>query len=62
MTSHEGTAWRKSSHSSPDGSNCVEVACAGEMYAVRDSKDRDAAPLIFSRDQWRAFVTGLKDE
>ncbi len=52
-------AWRKSSHSG--GSNCVEVAIDGPTVLVRDSKDPDGAVLRFAGDQWRAFVTSVKD-
>ena len=54
----EAVRWRRSSRC---GSNaCVEV---GEMDAeilVRDSKDPEAAPLRFTRDEWAAFVAGVK--
>lgn len=41
-------AWRKSSRStaSGDNGNCVEIAFAGSVVAVRDSKS-PAAALVF---------------
>ncbi|WP_433232584.1 DUF397 domain-containing protein [Actinomadura formosensis] len=33
--------WRKSSHSSSQGDECVELANLGTVVAVRDSKDPD---------------------
>lgn len=42
-----GLSWRKSSRSTAtgDNGNCVEVALAGPVVAVRDSKNPDAAAL-----------------
>jgi len=51
--------WRKSSYSGNTG-NCVEVADLSDRVAVRDSKDLDGPKLIFTRDQWRAFLEGIK--
>jgi hypothetical protein len=53
-------AWRKSSRSSPSGDNCVEVAFAADAVAVRDTKDRQAAMLLFTGDEWKAFIEGVK--
>ena len=41
--------WCKSSHSSASGdnANCVEVAFAGPMVVVRDSKNPSAGTLTF---------------
>ncbi|WP_093264293.1 DUF397 domain-containing protein [Saccharopolyspora shandongensis] len=52
--------WRKSSYSGQSGS-CVEVALVPEVVAVRDTKDRDGAVLMFPRRQWAAFLSGLRD-
>jgi hypothetical protein len=50
--------WRKSSHSSSNGGNCVEVADnLLDVVAVRDSKDPAGPALTFSPAAWRAFVT-----
>ncbi|WP_367322449.1 DUF397 domain-containing protein [Streptomyces sp. HUAS ZL42] len=51
--------WFKSSYSSNDGPECVEVAIApaDATVHVRDSKDRDGARLAFTDDSWATFVT-----
>jgi Domain of unknown function (DUF397) len=52
-------AWRKSSHSGPNG--CVEVAILGPTIAVRDSKDRVGPVLVFDPHEWKAFLSGVRD-
>lgn len=53
--------WRKSAKSGPWTDNCVEVAFVDGVIAVRDSK-RPAGPfLVFSPNEWDAFVDGAKD-
>ena len=40
---------------------CVEVAVVGDgLIAMRDSKDPDGPRLIFSREEWDAFVAGTR--
>ena len=39
---------------------CIEVATDGEQYFVRDSKDPQAAPLKFDREEWATFVAGVR--
>lgn len=60
--------WRRSTHSSPTGQNCVQVAVnLGGVVAVRDSKDPEGGKLIVQRSVWSAFVdevragTGVRD-
>ena len=54
--------WRKSSYSSGNGGNCVEVARnLPSVVAVRDSKDPDGPKLMFSRAVWRAFTAAVQD-
>jgi len=55
-----GAVWRKSTHSTPDEGDCVEVARAERVVAVRDSKDPDGPVLAFGRTGWLGFVAGLK--
>lgn len=52
-----GAAWRKSSRSNgASNANCVEVAFADPVVAVRDSKNPDAATLAFPAVQWSFFL------
>jgi hypothetical protein len=53
-------AWRKSSHSSDSGGNCVEVGTAGRAVAVRDSKNPHGPKLAITPQSWRAFTRSLK--
>ncbi|GGK60930.1 hypothetical protein Sme01_02480 [Sphaerisporangium melleum] len=54
--------WRKSSHSTSDGSNCVEVAeLSGGGRAVRDSKNPGGPVLRFTAGEWAAFIGGVVD-
>ncbi|MEU8267230.1 DUF397 domain-containing protein [Sphaerisporangium sp. NPDC049002] len=53
--------WRKSSRSSGNGGQCVEIAAnLPGVVAVRDSKNSDGPPLIFASAEWRSFIGGLK--
>lgn len=56
-----GAEWRKSARSGPNCDNCVEVAFANGAIAVRDSKSPAGPVLIFTPDEWAAFVGGAKD-
>ncbi|WP_433351070.1 DUF397 domain-containing protein [Micromonospora sp. CA-111912] len=49
--------WRKSTRSSSNGGDCVEVAdnLAG-IVLVRDTKDRDGGTLAFAPAAWTGFV------
>ncbi|MGW0215121.1 DUF397 domain-containing protein [Micromonospora chokoriensis] len=56
-------AWHVSTRSPDNGGNCVEagpVLDGSGRVAVRDSKDRAAATLVYSADRWTAFVAGVK--
>jgi hypothetical protein len=54
--------WRKSSYSSANGGQCVEVARnLPGVVAVRDSKDPDGPKLMFSHAVWRAFTAAVQD-
>ena len=49
--------WRKSSHSSGEGGECVEVATTPTTIHIRDSKNPCGPHLTFTHDQWTAFIT-----
>jgi hypothetical protein len=52
--------WIRSRACSSDG--CVEVAhLADGSVAIRDSKDVQKAAHVFDRDEWSAFVAGVKN-
>jgi hypothetical protein len=53
-------AWHKSSYSSGQGGNCVEVTALANGRAVRDSKDPNGAVLNFPAAAWSAFTSGVR--
>jgi hypothetical protein len=56
-----GAQWRKSTRSSGNGGDCVEVADnLSGVVGVRDSKDQAGPTLSFSPAAWRAFVDMAK--
>ncbi|MDF4250771.1 DUF397 domain-containing protein [Streptomyces sp. WMMB303] len=60
MVDLSGARWRASSYSNKEGGDCVEVADGFPgIVPVRDSKDIDRAPLVFSAHTWAAFVMDL---
>jgi Domain of unknown function (DUF397) len=62
MEGNSAIAWRKSSYSGNNGGNCVEVANAAHLIAVRDSKDPEGPRLAFGRAAWKAFAADLKTD
>ncbi|SHG32141.1 DUF397 domain-containing protein [Streptoalloteichus hindustanus] len=55
----EVAGWRKSSLST-NTANCVEVAAAGQVVAVRDSKNPDGPALVFACSSWGSFVNVVR--
>ena len=53
--------WRKSSRSTQEGTECVEVADLGTTIAVRDSKNPHGPELILTQAQWSAFTRRIKN-
>ena len=51
--------WRKSTRSGASG--CVEVATIDRVVGVRDSKDREGPVLVFTDEEWNAFLAGVQD-
>ena len=55
-TTSSGLLWVKSTYSSQDGGDCIEVASTPLTIQVRDSKDPEGPILRFTPDAWAAFV------
>lgn len=53
--------WVKSSYSSNEGPECVEVASSPGTVHVRDSKDPEGPQLTFGPAEWSAFLTHAAD-
>lgn len=43
------------------GGACVEVARTSGAVLIRHSRERHRRPLAFTRDEWAAFVAGVKN-
>ncbi|MEW2353244.1 DUF397 domain-containing protein [Spirillospora sp. NPDC029432] len=52
--------WRKSSHSTAQGNECVEIAGVGGYAAVRDSKDPRGPRFVLGASAWNAFISQVK--
>ncbi|TYK43287.1 DUF397 domain-containing protein [Actinomadura decatromicini] len=59
-TSNVPSRWRKSSHSGPEGGECVEVANLAALIGVRDSKDPNGPQLTISPAAWAVFTRDVK--
>ncbi|TNY38705.1 DUF397 domain-containing protein [Thermomonospora catenispora] len=59
MGAVDGAAWRKSSRSGSHG-NCVELAGAPGVVAVRDGKNPDAGHLRISRRGFAVLLNEVK--
>jgi hypothetical protein len=61
-TEFDDGQWRKSVRSGGNNGDCVEANFSVPgLVGVRDSKDLTRAPLVYTLDEWRAFVGGVKD-
>ncbi|MFE6700339.1 DUF397 domain-containing protein [Streptomyces sp. NPDC057718] len=57
----EGALWHKSTYSGTNN-GCVEHAVlTSGRHAIRDTKDRTLGAHTFGREQWRTFVTAVRD-
>jgi hypothetical protein len=57
-------AWHISTYSADTGASCVEAGPLSDgsgRVAVRHSKTPDAATIVYTRDEWDAFIAGVKD-
>jgi hypothetical protein len=53
--------WRKSTYSSGQGGNCVEVASTRAHIAVRDTKDNCNGPVLrVSPADWARFTKSVR--
>ncbi len=50
--------WRKARPC--NSGNCVEVANDGDRVLLRDSKNPQIAPMVFTRDEWAVFTAGVR--
>ncbi|WP_189712470.1 DUF397 domain-containing protein [Streptomyces phaeofaciens] len=55
--SSEDLAWFKSSYSSGEGGECLEVATCPEAIHIRDSKNPEGAVLTLSPAAWAGFLS-----
>ena len=53
-------SWRKSSYSTSNGGDCVEVTSTSNTIAIRDSKNLADTALTITLDAWRSFTQGMK--
>ncbi|MFJ2033853.1 DUF397 domain-containing protein [Streptosporangium sp. NPDC087985] len=59
-----GVAWRISSRSPDGGGQCVEAGPLTDgsgRVAVRHSRRPDAEVIVYTRAEWEAFVSGVKN-
>ena len=55
--------WRKSSYSSENGGNCIEIAADFPgVVPVRDSKNPQGPVLVIPANAWSAFVHAVKTD
>ncbi|WP_055524054.1 DUF397 domain-containing protein [Streptomyces graminilatus] len=55
-------SWRKSSYSSTNGGDCLEVGAGiTTIVPVRDSKAPHGPAVLFTPASWSSFVTSVKD-
>ncbi|MEW2075325.1 DUF397 domain-containing protein [Streptomyces sp. NPDC013433] len=61
MSTEQSTqlSWFKSTYSSGEGGECVEVAAGTTAIHVRDSKEHGGPRLAFARRAWAGFVADL---
>lgn len=60
MHAPQPAMWRRSSRSTGNGNNCVELARLPEGIGVRDSKDVAGGALLLPRSAWRAIAESVK--
>ena len=58
MVGGHDLVWRRSPHCRSH--SCVEIAITEDLVYMRDSAMPDGPWLTFTRDEWVAFLRGLK--
>ena len=53
--------WRGSDEPTPVGGGRIEVAFVEDMICMRNGEDPNSPVLVFTKDEWDAFVEGAKD-
>ncbi|MFI5806342.1 DUF397 domain-containing protein [Streptomyces sp. NPDC051561] len=53
--------WIKSSYSSNEGPDCVEIAATPGTVHIRDSKNPQGPLLTFAHAEWSAFLSITSD-
>lgn len=57
MGQHVNPLWRKSSHSSGNGGDCIEAGVAPRAVLVRDTKQHGAGPVLrVTPADWQRFT------
>jgi len=60
VTKDQGERWVRSRYCSGANSMCVEVTLGVDQVGVRDAKASAGPVLLFSVEEWRAFVRGIR--
>jgi hypothetical protein len=60
-TAATSMVWRKSTASSSNAPQCLEVAMKTGLVLVRDSKNAVGPDLTFSQSTWTGFLGTLSD-
>lgn len=55
-------SFRKSSRSSTNGGNCVEMGALSSVIGIRDSKNHDAGLIKLPASAWAGFLSALRAE
>lgn len=58
-----GVSWRISSFSNNAGTSCVEAGPLGDgsgRVAVRHSHHPEGSVVVYTREEWKAFVAGAR--
>lgn len=58
MPDRSDATWRKSTFC--ENGSCVEIAVFEDQVAIRDSKDEHGPMLLFTHQEWQAFLNGAR--